>query len=515
MGRWDVGSVTNYRKLMARIVTAADPRTSRGTNGGRLIMNRAVLLYAATLALVTLPAWAQAPPQYPDSPPPPSYQQQPPTSYQQQPPPADQQQPPSPGKPPDAPRLSPQDLSNLVAPIALYPDMLLSEVLAASTYPLELTQAQQWMQQNPSLRGPQLVDAAKQQNWDPSVQALVAFPDVMNLLTRDIQWTTDLGNAFLAQQADVMDAIQHLRAAARDSGRLTNTPQQRVTYEQENGQSAIVIQPTDPQVVYAPVYNPAYVWGPPVYGAYPPLAYPAPGYGIYFGVGAFLGGLFTGLLSFGGWGWGLSWLTHGLFLNGLFFSHFGFHGYSGYGFHPGGSYVTRAPWVHDPGHRLGVPYGNHFAGARYAGRSYNTGRSAYAGSNYHSGSEGGSRQMEAYRGLTARGATTNTARGGASGFQSRYAAPAGNSYRGGNNYRAGGSYRSGFEGSGGRAESARSSANFSSSHYSAPKSSSHFAGGGGGHSHSSSGGGHSHSSGGGGHSHSGGGGHSHGGGHKK
>ena len=263
-----------------------------------------------------------------------------------------------------------------------------------------------------------------------------------------------------------------------------------------------MIQPTDPQVVYAPVYNPAYVWGPPVYGAYPPLGYPAPGYGIYFGVGAFLGGLFTGLLSFGGWGWGLSWLTHGLFLNGLFFSHFGFHGYSSYGFHPGGSYVTRAPWVHDPGHRLGVPYGNRFAGARYASRSYSAGRSAYAGSGYHSGYAGGSRQMEAYRGLTARGLTANSARGGASGFQSRYASPAGNSYRAGNSY--------------GRAESPRASTrNFSSSHYSAPKSSSHFGGGGGGHSHSGGGGGHGHSSGGGGHGHSGGGGHSHGGGHKK
>jgi Protein of unknown function (DUF3300) len=470
-------------------------------------MNRTVLRYVATLAVVSLPAWAQAPPEYPNSQPQPSYQQQPPPGYQQRPPPGYQQQPP-PGyqeqQPPDTPRLSPQDLSNLVAPIALYPDLLLSEVFAASTYPLELTQAQQWMQQNPGLRGPQLVDAAKQQNWDPSVQALVAFPDVMNMLTRDIRWTTDLGNAFLAQQADVMDAIQQLRASARDNGRLTNTPQQRVTYEQENGQSAIVIQPTDPQVVYAPVYNPAYVWGPPVYGAYPPLGYPSPGYGIYFGVGAFLGGLFTGLLSFGGWGWGLSWLTHGLFLNGLFFSHFGFHGYSGYGFHPGGSYVTRAPWVHDPGHRMGVPYGNHFAGARYAGRSFNTGRSPYAG---------GSRQMEAYRGLTANGA-----RGGSSGFQLRYASPTGSNYRGGSNYRdgsnyraessfrPGNSYRSGFEGSGASAGSARSSGgSFSSPHYSAPKSSGH-SGGGGSRSHGGGVGGHGHSS---------GGGHSHGGGHKK
>ena len=175
--------------------------------------------------------------------------------------------------------MSPQELSNLVAPVALYPDMLLSQVLAASTYPAEITEAQQWMQRQAGLRGQQLVEAAKQQHWDPSVQALVAFPEVMNMLTRDIQWTTDLGNAFLSQQADVMDAIQRLRASARDNGRLMNTPQQRVTYEQQNGQNAIVIQPTDPQMVYPPVYNPAYVWGPPVYGYYPPLGYPGIGYG--------------------------------------------------------------------------------------------------------------------------------------------------------------------------------------------------------------------------------------------
>ncbi len=467
-----------------------------------LIMNRAVLVYAATLAGLSLPALAQVPPQYPDAR---DDQTQP--YYQQQ-------------QPPGGPHLSPQDLSNLVAPIALYPDMLLSEVLAASTYPAEITQAQQWMQSNPGLRGQQLVEAAKQQNWDPSVQALVAFPDVMNMLTRDIQWTTDLGNAFLAQQADVMDAIQRLRASARDNGRLANTPQQRVTYEQANGQNAIVIQPTDPQVIYPPVYNPVYVWGPPVYGVYPPLGYPAVGYGISYAVGTFLGAMFSGLLSFGGWGWGLSWLSHGIFLNGLFFSHFGFHGYGGYGYHGGYGYAARAAWVHNPGHRLGVPYGNRYTAARYgggsgsrgwsgsssqnyrannSGGSYNTGHSGYAGSS----NQGRSRQMEAYRGLSA-----SASRGGGSGYsQSRYSTP---SYGASPNHFSGASpsgYRGGSSpGRGGSAPSShysapRSSGGRSSSpHYSAPKSSSH-SGGGGGHS--------------GGHSHSSGGGHSHGGSHKK
>jgi hypothetical protein len=438
---------------------------------------------------MSLPAVAQAPPD----------QSQPPYQQQQQ--------------PPDAPRLSPQDLGNLVAPVALYPDLLLSQVLAASTYPAEITAAQQWMQQNPGLRGQPLMEAAKQQPWDPSVQALVAFPQVMNILTRDIQWTTDLGNAFLAQQADVMDAIQRLRASARDNGRLTNTPQQRVTYEQQNGQNAIVIQPADPQMIYPPIYNPVYVWGPPAYGYYPPLGYPGPGLGISYAVGTFLGGLFAGLLSFGGWGWGLSWLTHGLFLNGLFFSHFGFHGYGGYGFHGGYGYASHAAWVHNPSHRMGVPYGNRSVAARYggslghgvasrgyAGRTSNPGRSE---SGYHSASSysGSSRQAEAYRGLSA-----SAARSGSSYSQPRYSAR--NNSATSANY-AGVASRG--SGSSGRSSSARGSsghgwsapsshARSSGGHYSAPKSSGH-----------AKSGGHS-----GGHGHSGGGGHSHGGGsHKK
>ncbi len=267
-------------------------------------------------------------------------------------------------------------MENLVAPIALYPDPLLSEVLAASTYPLEVVEAGQWLQQNRNLQGPQLIEAAKRQNWDPSVQALAAFPDVVVQLNRDIQWTTDLGNAFLAQQADVMDAVQRLRAQARDNGRLATTPQQTVTTQTQDGQSAIAIQPADPQVIYPPVYNPAYVWGPPAYGAYPPLSYPPVSSGFGYGLASFIGTLFTGLLSWGGWGWGLSWLTHGLFLNNLFFSHFGFGGLGG-GF-GGGGFGGTSVWAHSPIHRLGVPYPNHAVAARFnaGGYRYNGGYSA-------------------------------------------------------------------------------------------------------------------------------------------
>ena len=120
--------------------------------------------------------------------------------------------------PPQTQTFTADQLTNLVAPIALYPDGLLSQVLVASTYPLEVVEAQQWLQRNPTLRGTQLTDAAKQQSWDPSVQALVAFPDVLNGLNQDIRWTRDLGNAFLAQEADVMAAVQRLRASAQANG---------------------------------------------------------------------------------------------------------------------------------------------------------------------------------------------------------------------------------------------------------------------------------------------------------
>src|SRR5579863_3394359 len=141
------------------------------------------------------------------------------------------------------------------------------------------------------------MDAAKQQNWDPSVQALVAFPDAFKLLSNDIRWTTDLGNAFLAQQADVMRAVQGMRARAQANCRLTTTPQQVVTTDTQNDQSAIEIQPADPQVIYVPQYNPAYVWGPPAWGAYPDLGYYdgfGLGFGFGFGPGIYMGGFFPG-----------------------------------------------------------------------------------------------------------------------------------------------------------------------------------------------------------------------------
>ncbi len=281
--------------------------------------------------------------------------------------------------PQTAPLLSPDQLDNLVAPIALYPDPLLSQVLAASTYPLEIAEAQQWLQQNSSLQGSQLIDAAKQQNWDPSVQALVAFPDAFRLLANDIRWTTDLGNAFLAQQSDVMSAIQRMRARAQANGRLNTTPQQAVTTDTQDGQSAIQIQPADPQVVYVPVYQPEYVWGPPVWGAYPNLWYPSGfGFGFGFGPGIYMSALFPGWGGWGGWGWGCGWFGNGLFINAGFFGRYGFHGGFGGGFggFGGRGFGGREAWAHNPAHRMGVPYSSQAVASRFNSHRF-TGSSRY------------------------------------------------------------------------------------------------------------------------------------------
>jgi len=237
-------------------------------------------------------------------------------------------------QPPPAQLLGPQQLDNLVAPIALYSDPLLGQVLVACTYPLEIVEAQQWLQSRNGLSGTRLMDAARQQNWDPSVQALVAFPDVLAKLNQDIRWTTDLGNAFLAQQADVMSAVQRMRVSARANGKLNSTPQQVVNTETANRQTAIVIEPANPQVIYVPTYDPMYIWGPPAWGVYPPLYYPAFGFGFDpgFNIALCFGGWgWGGWGGWGAWGWGPNWFGHGIFVNPVFFRYYGFRTWGGGG----------------------------------------------------------------------------------------------------------------------------------------------------------------------------------------
>ena len=150
----------------------------------------------------------------------------------------------------------PDQLAAMVAPIALYPDPLLGQVLAASTYPLEIAEAEQWLQQNSNLQGQQLVEAGAQQNWDASVQALVVFPDVLNRLSSDIRWTTDLGNAFLAQQADVMNAVQRMRARRRRPVSCNSNAEQTVTTQTRATSRRSTFSRPIPQVVYVPRTTP-------------------------------------------------------------------------------------------------------------------------------------------------------------------------------------------------------------------------------------------------------------------
>jgi uncharacterized membrane protein YgcG len=273
-------------------------------------------------------------------------------------------QQPAPPEQAPAQLLSPDQLDTLVAPVALYPDALLSQVLVAATYPLEIVEAGQWMQQNRNLQGRQLVDAARQQNWDASVQALVAFPDVVVTMNQDVQWTTALGNTFLAQQSDVMAAVQRMRARAQANGRLSSTAQETVTTETQGGQAAIDIAPANPQMMYVPEYDPAYVWGQPAWGYYPPLYYGGYGFGFYPGIniGLCFGG--WGGWGLGGWGWGPNWFGGSVFVNGGFFNRYGYRG----GLY-GGGFAGRAAWQHDAGHRLGVSYPNGQLAARYGAAS--------------------------------------------------------------------------------------------------------------------------------------------------
>jgi len=201
-----------------------------------------------------------------------------------------------------APKIPNEQLDSLVAPIALYPDPLLAQVLAASTYPLEIIQLQQWLAQHKDLKDKALADAVMKQPWDPSIQSMAALPDVVKRLADDIQWTTDLGNAVLAQQSDVMDAVQRMREKAKEKGNLKSTEQMKVETQVIENKSVVVIQQTNPTVVQVPSYDPVVVYGPPPY-PYPPISYPPPGYyaagmAISFGVGMAMGAAWGGG---GGW----------------------------------------------------------------------------------------------------------------------------------------------------------------------------------------------------------------------
>jgi len=256
-------------------------------------------------------------------------------------------------------------LDSLVAPIALYPDQLLAQVLAASTYPLEIIALQQFLKKNPDLKDKALADAVQKQSWDPSVQGLAGLPDVVNRLADDIQWTTDLGNAFLAQQSDVMDAVQRMRSKAKGQGNLKSNEQIKVETQKVESKQVIVIEQANPQVVVVPSYNPTVVYGPPVY-PYPPVAYPPPGYyaagmAISFGVGVAMGAMWSG-----GWGYNCGW--HGGNNNITINNNNNFNRNSNI---QGGNRTNvkggSNSWQHNSQHRGGAPYSNRATANKYGG----------------------------------------------------------------------------------------------------------------------------------------------------
>jgi hypothetical protein len=224
-------------------------------------------------------------------------------------------------------RFDAAQLDQLVAPIALYPDALVAQVLAASAYPVEVVEAEQWMQQHADLHGNALAQAVDKQSWDPSVKALTQFPSVLENMTKNLAWTSALGDAYVNQQPDVLDAVQAMRRRAQAAGDLKSTPQETVTTEAQT----IDIEPADTQTVYVPQYDPWLAYGEPL-EAYPGWAPVAGLYldepGVLFGAG-----LGIGLLAGVGWGWhhwGADWHDHRLMHDhAAWVPHstaFGFHG---------------------------------------------------------------------------------------------------------------------------------------------------------------------------------------------
>ncbi len=246
--------------------------------------------------------------------------------------------------------LSQAQLDQLLAPIALYPDPLLAQILMASTYPLEVVEAARWLQDpnNARLQGDQLDAALQQEDWDPSVKSLVPFPQILQMMNSRLDWTQALGNAFLAQQADVMDSVQRLRAEALAAGTLQSTPQETVSTD---GQ-IIIIEPANPQFVYVPYYDPRLVYGVWGYPDYPPFYFPPPanygyvaGPGIYFGIGFGIVGVLWGWES---WDWG----HHDIHIDAG-----RYNGINNYAIlHDNRPRYTGNVWQHDPAHRRGVPY---------------------------------------------------------------------------------------------------------------------------------------------------------------
>ncbi len=243
---------------------------------------------------------------------------------------------------PAAQPFSQGELESMLAPIALYPDALLSQLMMASTYPLEIVEAARWRKANVSLKEKALEDALQKQTWDESVKSLTAFPEVLERMNQDLAWTQKLGDAFLAQQEQVMDTIQALRAKAKAAGHLESNDRQKVELQQADNKQYIVIEPANPQVVYVPIYQPSVAYGAWGYPAYPPY-YPPYWYPVAtpFVSGFFWGvGIAAGAALWGGWGWS----SHSVNVNVNRYNNFN------------RTNISNGNWSHNVNHRGAVPY---------------------------------------------------------------------------------------------------------------------------------------------------------------
>jgi Protein of unknown function (DUF3300) len=265
-----------------------------------------------------------------------------------------------------AKKLTPEQLQSLVAPIALYPDDLLTQTLVASTYPLEIVQLHQYLAKHPDLKDKALADSVAKQPWDPSIQSMAAVPEVVKRLADDIQWTTEMGNAFLAQQKDVMDAVQVMRKKAKDKGALETNEQQKVETKVIEKTEVIVVESANPEVIYVPSYSPTVVYGAPVY-PYPPIYYP------YYPPGAAFVSFSVGMM----WGaamWGGACCRYGWGGNNVYINHN--NNFNNINVDRGDRNVNRGgdrggnrgnTWQHNPQHRGGAPYGDRSTANRYGG----------------------------------------------------------------------------------------------------------------------------------------------------
>ncbi len=262
-------------------------------------------------------------------------------------------------------RLSAEQLDQMMAPVALYPDPLLAQLLMASTYPLEVVQADRWAKSHRGLKGDALTSALAKESWDDSVKSLVSVPNVLAMMSDKLDWTQNVGDAVLAQQPDVMDSIQRLRSRANANGKLESTSQQTVTVQSQGSKDYVVIEPASPTEIYVPYYQPAVVYGSWPYPAYPPLYFaPPPGYvtasalaaGVAFGAGVAAG--------YAVWGH-CNWAGHNI--NVVSNRSVNINNFNR-------NTANLTNWEHNPDHRHGVRYNNDAVRQKYARTDAQAGR---------------------------------------------------------------------------------------------------------------------------------------------